>query len=179
MLGVPASRLRRQRGPLLVLAAVAVLAAGCGSDSGGGRLLSRQQASELRGTLNQVQQDVEAKNCTGAEEQATALQDQIDSIRRLDGGLRRALRASARRLDTLVNDTCQSTTTTPTETTPTTPDEGATGATGATGTEGDQKKPKKPKKEKPPKDESTPPGQDGQSAPGGSGGGGGAGLPGE
>jgi TolA-binding protein len=165
MLHVRASRLRLPFVPFLLLAAICLLAVGCG-DSKQGRLLSTKQASELRGTLSQVQQDVAASNCTGAEQQVAALQDQIDGIRRLDGDLRSALRSSTRRLETLVSEKCQATTTTPTttETTPTTPDEGTTGATGPTGDEG-----KKPKKEKKPKE--TPPGQQG--------GGGGAGLPGE
>jgi septal ring factor EnvC (AmiA/AmiB activator) len=174
MLGAPASRLRRWHGLLLALAAIAVLA-GCGSDSGSGRLLSQRQADELRGTLSQVEQDVAASNCTGAQQQAVALQDQIDSIRRLQGSLRRALRASARHLEALVNQKCAApttTTTTPeTTNTTTTPDQGTSGATGPTGKE------KKPKKEKPPKE--TPPGQGGQNPPGQTGGGGGAGVPGE
>jgi TolA-binding protein len=171
MLHVRASRLRLQCGPLLLLAAICLLAASCG-DSKHGKLLSTKQASELRGTLSQVQQDIAASNCTGAEQQVAALQDQIDGIKRLDRNLRSALRSSTRRLETLVSDKCEATTTTPTQTTPTTPDEGTTGATGATGDEG-----KKPKKEKPPK--KTPPGQDEKGAPGEQGGGGGAGLPGE
>ena len=168
---VRASRLRLQFGPLLSLVAICLLAAGCG-DSKHGRLLSTQQASELRGTLSQVQQDVAASNCTGAEQQVAALQDQIDGIKRLDRNLRSALRSSTRRLETLVSEKCQATPTTPTTTTPTTPDEGTTGATGPTGDEG-----KKPKKEKPPK--KTPPGKDEQGPSGQQDGGGGAGLPGE
>jgi TolA-binding protein len=167
-----ASRRRLQYRPFLVLAAILLFAAGCG-DSKHGRLLSDNQASELRGTLSQVQQDVAADNCTGAEQQVAALQEQIDGIRRLDSNLRSALRSSTRRLETLVSNKCQpATTTTPTETTPTTPDEGATGTSGATGEQG-----KKPKKEKKPKE--TPPGQDENGPPGQQGGGGGAGLPGE
>jgi hypothetical protein len=172
MLHVPASRLRPRFAPLLVLAALGLLVAGCGSSSPKGKLLSQRQASDLRGTLSGVEQDVAAKNCTGAEQQVAALQQQIDAINRLDSNLRSALRASARRLETLVNDTCQTTTTTPTGTTPTTPDTGTTGASGATGPAG--KKEKKPKKEKPPKA-----GPDGQTPPGHQNGGGGAGVPGE
>jgi TolA-binding protein len=165
-----ASRLRLQLGPLLLVAAILLVAAGCG-DSKNERLLSTKQASELRGTLSQVQQDVAASNCTGAEQQVAALQDEIDGLKRLDSDLRSALRSSARRLETLVSEKCQTTTTTPTET-PTTPDEGTTGATGATGDEG-----KKPKKEKPPKEK--PPAKEKKIPPGQQDGGGGAGLPGE
>jgi TolA-binding protein len=171
-----ASRFRLQYAPFLVLAAILPFAAGCG-DSKQGRLLSANQASDLRATLSQVQQDVAADNCTGAKQQVAALQEQIDGIRRLDRNLRSALRSSTRRLETLVNDKCApaTTTTTPTETTPTTPNEGASGASGSTGASGGQGK--KPKKEKPPK--KTPPGQDENGPPGQQGGGGGAGLPGE
>jgi hypothetical protein len=178
MLHVPASRLRLRSAWLPLLAAVCILAAGCGSSSTNGRLLSRQQASELRASLTQVEQDVSAKNCTGATEQVAALEEQIDSVKRLDRGLRSSLRASVRRLDTLVSDACQTTATTPTETTPATGDTGATGTSGATGPEGKKEKKQKPgKKEKPPK--KTPPGQDGQNSPGNENGGGGAGVPGE
>jgi hypothetical protein len=172
-----ASRLRLRFWPFLALAAILAFAAGCG-DSKHGKLLSASQASELRGTLSQVQQDVAADNCTGAKEQVAALEQQIDGIKRLDGNLRSALRSSTRRLDTLVSDKCQpATTTTPTETAPTTPDKGTTGATGTTGQQGKKPKKEKPPKEKPPK--KTPPGQDENGPPAQQGGGGGAGLPGE
>src|SRR6266571_1780935 len=104
---VPASRLGLLYAPLLMLAAVSLLASGCGSSSSNGELLSRQQASELRAALTQVGQDVAAKNCTGATEQVSRLQQQIDSISRLDSNLRSSLRSSVRRLETLVSDSCQ------------------------------------------------------------------------
>jgi outer membrane murein-binding lipoprotein Lpp len=170
----PKSRSQPPRILSLGLVAVSLLAAGCGSDSGGGRLLSRQQASDLRAKLTQVEQDVAAKDCTGAGQEVAALQTEIDSIRRLDRKLRSALRASARRLETLVSADCE-TTTTPTTTTPTTPDEGVTGATGTTGSQGE--KPKKPKKPK--KDGKVPPGQDEQPPSDQGNGGGGAVAPGE
>jgi len=170
------SRSRLRLLSVLGLVATAAFPLGCGSDSGGGRLLSQKQAGELRGTLSAVEQDVAAKDCTAAADQVSTLQSQIDAIRRLDRDLRSALRASTRRLETLVQDKCQ--TTTPSEpqvqTTPTTPQEGTTGTTGASGPEGP--KGKKPKKEKPPK---TPSGHDEKSPPGQEGGGGGAGVPGE
>src|SRR4051794_25546986 len=96
MLGGLASRLPRRQWVLLALAAFAVVAAGCGSDSGGGRLLSQRQADELRGSLTQVEQDVAARNCTGAGQQAVGLKEQIDRIRRLDKELPRARRGSGR-----------------------------------------------------------------------------------
>jgi hypothetical protein len=177
-----ASRPRRLRAPFLALALAVVClpAAGCGDNSGNGRLLSRQQAGDLRASLNRIEQDVAAEDCTGAGQEVSGLQDRVDSIRRLNRELRSSLRSSVRRLESLVSDKCDTTTTTttPTETTPTTPDTGSSGATGATGEEG-TKKEKKPKKEKPPKDETTPPEGDGQTPPGQQDGGGGAGVPGE
>jgi len=156
---------------------VCLVAAGCGSSSSGnGRLLSQSQAGELRASLSKVEQDVAAKNCTSAAQEVSALQDQISTIRRLDGDLRSSLRSSVQRLQTLVSDSCQaSTTTTPTTTTPTTPDTGASGASGATGATGPGNGKGKEKKNK----EKTPPGQGGKQPPGHQGGGGGAGLPGE
>jgi hypothetical protein len=171
----PASRLRRQLVPLLALAAVCLLATACGSSSSSGKLLSQRQAGQLRASLNRVEQDVASKDCTGAEQEVGALQEQIDSINRLDRNLRSSLRSSVRRLETLVSDSCVAPTPAPTETTPTTPDTGTTGATGATGEEG--KKEKKPKKEKP--KDVKPPGKDGQTPPGPQSEGGGAGVPGE
>jgi hypothetical protein len=176
---VRASRLwRRSVAPLLVagLVAGACLIVACGSESGGGRLLSAEQASDLRSTLTKVEQDVADRDCTGAAQEVSTLQSQLDSISRLDRSLRRSLRASVRRLETLVSDACDTTTAAPTETTPTTPDEGPTGTTGTTGSEGDEEPPpdeEKPKKDKPNK------GEDGQTPPGQENQGGGAGLPGE
>jgi hypothetical protein len=168
------SRSRLRRSSLLALVAAATIPLGCGSDSGG-RLLSQKQAGELRGTLSAVEQDVAAKDCTSAADEVSTLQSEIDGIRRLDRDLRSALRASVRRLETLVEDKCQTAPSqTQTQTTPTTPQEGTTGTTGATGPGGP--KDKKPKKEKPPK---TPPGQGEQGPSDKKGEGGGAGVPGE
>jgi hypothetical protein len=138
------------RALLVALALAGLLAAGCGGDSEDDRLLTRRQANELRGTLAQVEENVAAKNCTGAEQQVAALQDQIDQVRRVDRDLRSALRSGARRLETLVSSDCETTTTPPVETTPTTPEEGASGPTGP---EGDKET---PKKEKPPKKDEEP-----------------------
>ena len=117
---VRASRLwRRSVAPLLVagLLAGACLIAACGGDSGGGRLLSSGQASDLRSTLSKVEQDVADGDCTAADQEVSTLQSQLDSISRLDRSLRQSLRASVRRLETLVSDSCDATTTAPTETT--------------------------------------------------------------
>src|SRR5687767_14869912 len=122
---VRASRLwLRSVARLLVagLLAGACLITACGSDSGSGRLLSAEQASDLRGTLSKVQEDVAARDCTGAAQEVSTLQSQLGSIARLDRELRRSLRASVRRLETLVSNACETTVTEPTETTPTTPE---------------------------------------------------------
>jgi hypothetical protein len=155
----------------LLLAAVCFLAAGCGGGSSSGTLLSQRQASELRASLNQVERDVAAKDCSSAGQRIATLQQQIDSIGRLDRNLRSSLRSSVRRLQTLVSQSCQSTGTTQTGTTGTTGDTGASGATGPT-TDG-KNKVKKPKK---PKTGTTGPGQGNQNQGNG---GGGAGVPGE
>ena len=155
----------------------ACLIAACGDDSGGGRLLSSGQASDLRSTLSKVEQDVADGDCTGAGQEVATLQ----SAGRLDlaaGPQPAATRcgpacAGSRRW---CATQCDTTTTAPAETTPTTPDEGPTGATGTTGSEGDQEPP--PDEKKPKKDKSNQ-GKDGQTPPGQQNEGGGAGLPGE
>jgi hypothetical protein len=176
MAQAPSPPLRLLSAPLLLLA-LCLLAAGCGSSTSNGKLLSGREASDLRASLTQVEQDVAAKDCTGATDQINKLEQQIDAINRLDGGLRSSLRSSVRRLQTLVSDACQTTASSQSQTNPDTGTTGATGATGTAGTEG--KKEKKPKQEKPPKENGTPPGQGGQTPPGQQDGGGGAGVPGE
>jgi hypothetical protein len=171
MLSLLASRRTLRPTLLLAVGAVAVILVGCGNDSSGkGRLLSAQQASELKGTLAQVEQDVAAKNCTGAAQEAAAFEQRVDQIQRLNRSLRSALRASSRRLQTLVDSNCQTAAPavqTPTTTT-TTPETGTTEPSG-----------KVKKEKKPPKEKKTPSGQDGQPPPGQDNGGGGAGIPGE
>ena len=166
-----ASRPRRRSAPALALAAACLFAAGCGGNSSKGNLLSQQEAGQLRASLSRIEQDVAAKNCTSAGQEISALQDQVKTIRRLDRDLRSSLRSSVKRLQTLVSDSCQATTTTQTTTTPA-PDTGASGASGTTGQQNGKQKKQKQK-------EKTPPGQGGQQPPGQQGGGGGAGLPGE
>lgn len=176
MLTPSASRLRLHPALVLALGAVTAILVGCGNGSSGtGKLLTARQATDLKGTLAQVEQDVAAKNCTDAEQRAATFEQQIDSIQPLNSRLRSALRASSRHLQTLVADNCQATTPAPTVQTPT------TGDTGPTGPQGKVKKPKKSGGEKPPKQDgkATPPGQGGQPPPGQQNGGGGAGVPGE
>ena len=126
---VRASRLWLRLVAPLVLAAASLLASGCGGDSDGGRLLSKEQAGNLLSTLTQVEQNVTERDCTGATEQVATLDSQVDAIARLGRTLRRSLRASVRRLETLVSDACEPAAAPP-ETTPTTPEPGTTGEEG-------------------------------------------------
>ena len=176
MADLRALRSRPHPGLIAVLALAAVLGGGCGNDDSGGPKLSRSTAASLRGTLDQVQEDVASHNCTAAAQQAATLRQQVDGLGRVRRSIRRALASSASRLQALVADQCQSSTTT-TDSQPAT--EGASGASGASGTTGETspgdkgkgKKNEKPKKPKPGKNEGGPPTQQGD--------GGGAGLPGE
>jgi hypothetical protein len=174
MLHLRAPRARPRLVTAMALALVAASIAGCGGGSSGGRL-SRASASDLRATLDQVQQDVSERNCTGATEQVAVLEQQIDDLRRVDKSLRSALRGSARRLSTLVENQCQ-TTTVPTQTQTTPPPPPAEPP-------GQQKKDKKAKPGKGPKappTDTTPttPGT-GDQSPTTPDTGGGAGIPGE
>jgi hypothetical protein len=176
MLSPSASRPWLLPGLLLALGAVLATLAGCGNGSSSkGNLLNARQATDLKGTLAQVEQSVATKNCTSAAQQAASFEQQIDSIQHLDRRLRSALRASSRRLQTLVADNCQSTPPPATQTT-TTP---TTGDTGPTGPQGKVKKQKNSGGEQAPKQNGnpTPPGQGGQPPPGHQDGGGGAGVP--
>jgi hypothetical protein len=175
---VRASRLWLRKVALLLLAGACLLPLACGGDSdGGGRLLSQEQAGDLLGTLRQVEQDVANRDCAGASEQVATLESQIGAIARLQRSLRRSLRASVRRLETLVASACEPVTETPTETTPTTTEPDPTGPTGESGNEGDEEQP--PEEEKPNENKGQGQGPDGQGPPGQQDEGGGAGLPGE
>jgi hypothetical protein len=176
MLDVRALRLRPHLSLTFVtaLTLAAAILGGCGSDnSGSGRKLSRATSASLQGTLDKVQADVGAGNCSEAAQEAANLRQQIDALPRAGRSLRRALASSAARLESLVADQCK-----PVSTTPTVESKGATGTTGEQGTSGEQKG-KKEKKPKPPKKPKGQPGQDEGGLPGQQGDGGGAGLPGE
>ena len=130
--------------PLFALLALIVSAgialAGCGDDGPDkSRLLSRSTAADLRSTLNSVERLADEGDCDQAKAQATALQQQIASLRRIDPKLRASLEAGAARLQTLVSQNCA----------PAAP----TGTTGATGPvepqPQDKKAEKKKNKEKP------------------------------
>ena len=178
MLDVRALRSRPHPSLMFVtaLAFAAALFGGCGNgDSGSGRKLSPATSASLAGTLDKVQADVSAGNCTAAGQDAANLRQQIDSLSRGGRSLRSALASSAEHLQSLVSAQCK-----PVSTTPTVESQGSTGTTGATGTTGEQngngKKKGQKKQSKQPK---TPPGQGDGGPPGQSGNGGGAGLPGE
>jgi hypothetical protein len=178
---MPDPRTRKRLVPLTAIALVGAIAAGCGSDdSGGGRKLSSADATDLRSTLDAVEHDVDAQDCSSADDQAGTLRGQAESLTGVSRSLRRALVASASRLESLVASQCEATPA-PTTTQPegTTGETGATGETGTTGEQngnGDgkkkgQKKEKPPKENKPAPDEGTPPGDEN--------GGGGLAVPGE
>jgi hypothetical protein len=106
MLRAAASRLR----PLvlaLAIAAAAVAAGSCGS-SDGDASLSRPAARTLRADLDQVEQDVRSGDCGAAQQHAESL---LADSGALPGGtparLRDALKASAARLESLVQARCQ------------------------------------------------------------------------
>jgi hypothetical protein len=135
-----------------LVAGGAALGVGCGGDdSGGGRKLSETRAASLQATLDQIQQDVSASNCTAAGQQAATLRDQIASIRRVGPELRSALDKSAARLQSLVERQCEPAP----APAPAPAPEGETGATGETGPEGKGKK-KGHEKNKKNKDETLP-----------------------
>jgi hypothetical protein len=180
MLDVRASRPRPHLTQVTALALAAVLAAagaalavGCGgNDSGSGRKLSQAKAASLQATLDQVEQDVSARDCTSAGQETGTLREQIGSLKRVSRELRSALEASAARLQSLVENQCAATPA------PAVEPQGETGATGATGEAGPKANGKKKghPKEKKAKDK-VPPGE--QLPPDQQGNGGGAGLPGE
>ena len=162
MLDVRALRLRPHLSLTFVtaLALAAAILGGCGGDSSGsGRKLSPATSASLEGTLDKLQADVSAGNCTDAAQEAATLRQQIDAVPRAGRALRRALASSAARLESLVADQCK-----PTSTTPPAESQGSTGATGEKGTTGEQngegkkeKKPKQPKKEKQGQNDGGPP----------------------
>jgi hypothetical protein len=136
---------------------LAVVFGGCGDGSSKDELPSGT-AGSLRSTLDDVQQRVNDRDCTGASQQAATFREKVDALPdRVDSKLRRALSSSADRLATLVSDQC----TPEPAVTPEEPPAGATseGQVQEPQNQDDQsqdgKKDKKPKKEKPPKEDQT------------------------
>lgn len=109
---------------LIVLAGSSLL--GCGDSSNDSKLLSSTSATELRSSLETVEEMVEIGNCGAAEAQVTVLEEQVISLRRVEADLKDALESSVSRLGQLVVDDCKPPTA---ETGPTGPAEtgGATG----------------------------------------------------
>jgi outer membrane murein-binding lipoprotein Lpp len=150
------------RSTLIAVALVpaALLLGGCGSNDNSKQELTSATASSLQSKLDQVQQAVDGRDCSGAAQEVAALRRQVQGLpSRVDGKLRDALDSSARRLETLVADQCQADTTTT--------DQPAVGTTseatpqpknGKDQTPGQakDKKPKKQKEPKPGKDEPPP-----------------------
>jgi hypothetical protein len=162
-------RFRTTAAPAAALVAVAALLGACGSD-GSKQELSNDTAASLRSTLDEVEQLVATRDCTGAAQEAAALRSKVDGLpQRVDGDLRRALASSADRLESLVAARCRA----ETQTTPEAP-AGTTAEGGVQQPGGDKNqtekptKDKKPKKEKPKQDAQPPPdtGGAGQEDPG-------------
>jgi hypothetical protein len=113
-------------GAVLVALACTSLAA-CGDGSSDSKLLSPTDASELRSTLAQVEQQVENGDCTAAREQVSLLERQVSSLDRIEADLRDALTSGTSRLQELVTANCPQAPATETGTTGTT-DTGGTSA---------------------------------------------------
>ncbi len=96
--------------------AVSLLVA-CG---GSGGLLSSNQASTLNGTLAQVSSDLQAGNCSAAQQGLAALTNAVQSLpSSIDPTLQKTLQQGASRVQALASS-CKSVATRTTKTTPTT-----------------------------------------------------------
>jgi outer membrane murein-binding lipoprotein Lpp len=151
-----------------VLVPVALLLGACGNDDSK-QELSSATASSLQSKLDQVQQSVDSRDCSGAAQQVAALRQQVQGLpTRVDRKLRDALDASARRLETLIADQCKPETPTDQPAVGTTSESTPQPENGKDQTPG-QDKDKKPKKEKEPKPGEDKPPSDTGGATGGSG----------
>jgi hypothetical protein len=172
-------RCRRTLGAAAALVLATCLLPSCGGDSSNADL-SQERASNLRSTLDEIENRIATSDCTGAAQQASAFRQEVaDLPARVDSDLRDALAGSANRLESLVADQCQAKTTAPAQETTTEPapaDENP-GDQGNSDEQGKKpKKPKKPKKEEPPPDTGVT-GQEGSTGVTGPDGGGGAAIP--
>jgi hypothetical protein len=143
MPSVPAIRGRRRRTlcATAALALASLVLSSCGQDSNAS--LSGRRASDLRTSLDQIEDRVAKGDCTGASKDAGEFRQKVDSLpSRVDRDLRDALRDSATRLESLVSDQCKpAAEETPAETPPV-PDENPPDQ------QDESKKDKKPKKPK-------------------------------
>jgi cell division septation protein DedD len=177
----------RSHSPIALLAAAALLVAGCGSDKEG-KPIPATQATELERQLDSIERrfDFGDGACADIEDKSIpAVRQQLDSIpSSVDSDVRDALRQSFDRLFELTASQCdeqknQKTTPTETTTTETTPTETTPKETTPTETTPTQTEKQPPGQEK--KDEKNP-GSGGQKAPspsGGDDGGGAGGAPGQ
>jgi hypothetical protein len=150
---------------MLVLTALA----GCGSNDDD--LLSTASATELRSTLTRVQQNIEQGDCSGAQAEASTLQQQVTALDHVETKLKNSLAAGARRLKTLVVQKCEAPLAATGPTGPAQPEEGTTGEEGDQGEQPGKAKGKN-KEKNPKKHESQGQGEDNQGdQTGGSGGG--------
>jgi hypothetical protein len=149
-------RLRTRTQPLALAAALGIAAgvlAACGGNGhDNARLLSPAKASQLRVSLDRIQQQLNSGDCTSATDQAQTLGQQASGLPKgVDSDLQDALLVEVTRLQSLITQRCSPASAT---TGPTTP----TATTGPQ--ENHQEKAKKPKKEKG-KGPTGPPGQTG------------------
>lgn len=111
----------------LALVLLALGLAACGSDESG--TIPQSDADALLATVAEIEQDIQARECTSAETDATQFVAAVNDLPKEVGVETKAqLRDAGTRLIELINDQCddrqETTTTTTTET-------GATGAFGA------------------------------------------------
>jgi hypothetical protein len=144
----------RRIGAVVALLSIGVLLVACG-DEGSKKELSNGTASSLRNALDKVEQRVDERDCSGASQVAASFRSEVEGLSSSVGAdLRRALAASADRLESLIADQCQSAVVQE-------PSVGTTSEDQATppadeNQQGNGKKDKKPKKEKPKPQEPAP-----------------------
>jgi hypothetical protein len=89
-----------------IIVAVVIPACGDGKEDRS-KLLSAARASDLRSSLDAVEQMVDDGDCTGATNAALAFEQKVNALpTRLDAGLRDSLASGAIRLLRLVEDLC-------------------------------------------------------------------------
>lgn len=119
----------------IALAILAAGLAGCGNGEDRSKLLSATRASDLRSTLDAVEQKINDGDCVSATNTALSFRQKVDALpQRLNSSLRDALSAGADRLDRLVETQCKPAgptgPTAPPVQTPPRGDEGGQGAQG-------------------------------------------------
>jgi hypothetical protein len=92
---------------VLLLVASALAACGDGKEERS-KLLSAARASDLRSSLDAVEQMIDNGDCTAATNSALAFEQKVNALpSRLDASLRDALASGAIRLQRLIEDQCE------------------------------------------------------------------------